>query len=248
MSELLSKIATGYPPNATMEEKACYDILFNDSDVSMGDKRLNNIAALTYNTQTCERIFSMIIKSLNKEAQWKTILKGMLLLRTIVLYGSELSIDKAIDLTREIGRFTEYNSALVKKGFFGGSGGVDYGGPVREAAKALLAVLATDDTIRNARSAARAGSTSLVPLGEDKTAASSSFEQTNPSIGKHMAYGQGLTSSVGAGFSLGDVPGLYEGRPERYFDNSNDPRRYTGNVQDAQLTRDVSFLTVLPAW
>lgn len=240
MSQLLSKITSGYQ-NSSMEEKACYDVLFNDGDISLGDKRLNTIAALTYNVQACERIFSVLAKCLNKETPWKTIWKALLLMHTIVLYGSELSIDKSIDMTKEIGQLTDYNSALVKKGFFGGGGGTDFGGPVREAARALLAVLATDDSIRSARGLARSGSASLVPLGDDKLAATPSLgERTNPSLGKQMAYGQGLTTSVGAGFSLGDVPGLYEGRPERYFDNSNDPRRHAGGVQDAQHTRDVS--------
>lgn len=51
-----------------------------------------------------------------------------------------------------------YNSALVKKSsFFGGSGGIDYGAPVRAAASALYNILSKDDNIRKARQEARSG-------------------------------------------------------------------------------------------
>lgn len=56
-----------------------------------------------------------------------------------------------------------------------------------------------------------------------------------------VTFGQGLETSVGAGFGLQAVPGMYEGRPERYFDNSNDPRkRASEHTTDSQYTRDVS--------
>ena len=52
-----------------------------------------------------------------------------------------------------------YNSALVKKSssFFGGSGGIDYGAPVRAAATALFNILSKDESIRKARYEARNG-------------------------------------------------------------------------------------------
>lgn len=41
-------------------------------------------------------------------------------------------------------------------------------------------------------------------------------------------------------YSLPQVPGLYEGRPERYYDNQSDPRLRTGGrALDSQHTRDV---------
>lgn len=44
---------------------------------------------------------------------------------------------------------------------------------------------------------------------------------------------------MGAKFDLKQVPGLYEGRPDRYFDNTSDPRRRTQGVEDSDHTRQV---------
>ena len=126
---------------------------------------------------------------------------------------------------------TQYNSALVKKGFFA-IGGMDFGAPVRAEAEMIVNILGKDETIRKARAEARAGQNTLVPMGED-------FEIHNPSKGVQMTFGQGLNSSVGAGFGLEAVPGMYEGRPDRYFDNTND-RRNRNTSGNHQITRDVS--------
>jgi hypothetical protein len=228
------------------EEKLCGEILFSDNDIHMGDKRLNNVAAYTYNATTCTKLFVMIEKALSPtDNPWKTIYKSILLLHTIVLFGSELAIDKAIQLCRFVHPLGTYNSALAKKGFFS-SGGTDYGAPVRAAAKTLDEILINDENIRKARSDARAGQDSLVPMGEllggdDVTA--SHNRDFNPAHGSAMNYGQGITTSVGAGFGLHAVPGIYEGRPERYFDADSDRKHLlvpTG-TKDSQLTRDVSY-------
>jgi hypothetical protein len=51
-----SKISTNY--QASDEERACANLLFDaDSNIVMGDRRLNKIAALTYNDQQCEKIY-----------------------------------------------------------------------------------------------------------------------------------------------------------------------------------------------
>lgn len=213
-------------------EKQCAAILFNDSDVHMGDSRLNSIAALTYNSVSCEAIFTLLEKAISpQDNHWKTIYKALLLLHTIILYGSELAVDKSVDLCKFVHPLRTYNSALVKKGyFFSGGGGTDYGAPVRATSTIVTDILMKDDNIRKARMDARAGANTLVPMGQQ-------FENTNPSRGIEMSFGQGLNTSVGAGFGLQNVPGMYDGRPDRYFDNANDPRGQvvTGN---SQITRD----------
>jgi len=217
------------------EEQACSSILYNDVDIHMGDKRLNNIAALAWNAQSQQRIFAMLEKAITpSENPWKTIYKAVLTVHTILLYGPPTAVDKCTDLCKFLFPLQQYNSALVKKGFFSG-GGTDYGAPVRAASKELCNILMKDETIRKARNDARGGQDTLVPMGELPV------DNHIPSIGQNMAYGQGLTSSVGAGFSLQNVPGMYEGRPDRYFDNTSDPRRNYGmNAPNHQITRDVS--------
>ena len=83
--------------------EACCAILFNDVDINMGDKRLNNVTALTYNSKSCNAIFDLIEKALNpSDNPWKTILKAILLLHTITLYGPEIAIDRAISACRQM--------------------------------------------------------------------------------------------------------------------------------------------------
>lgn len=235
MSDLKSYFTRLTGANQGSEEaKACAELLFNDVDIKMGDRRLNNLAAMTYNSQSCERIFSVLEKAIEPvNNPWKTIYKALLLLHTIVLYGSELAIDKSINLCKFVHPLQQYNSALVKKGIFS-SGGTDYGAPVRAEATTVTTILMKDENIRQARYEARAGQNTLVPLGEQFN------EQHNPSRGQQSiaTYGQAVTTSVGAGYGLEQVPGYYEGRPERYFDNANDPRAkaIAGNHQ---ITRDV---------
>lgn len=217
---------------STEEEKLCAAVLFNDLDIFMGDKRLNHLAALTWNAQSCDRLFAMVEKAIvPAENPWKTIYKSLLVIHTILLYGSELAVDKAMNACKYIHPLQSYNSALVRRSYFSTTGGMDHGQPVRAAATALSSLLMRDEAIRQARAEVRTDS--LVPLGED-------FEQHNPSKGvSNMSFGQGLTTSVGAGFGIEAVPGLYDGRPDRYFDNQNDPvtRVTEGN---SQITRDVS--------
>jgi hypothetical protein len=176
MSDLknyFSKLSLKY--QGSEEEKACAEIIFSDIDISMGDKRLNSLAARTYNGNSCEKIFALLEKALSpQEHPWKTLYKSLLLLHTIILFGSELAIDKCIALCRFVNPLQEYNSALVKKGMFSVTGGSDYGAPVRMTAKIVNAILITDSGIRQARSEARVGQDSLVPMGIE-------FENHNPS-------------------------------------------------------------------
>lgn len=225
---------------ASEETKECAAILYNNGDIHMGDRRLNHVAALTWNSQSCDNIFRLLENAISPtEAPWKTIYKALLVVHTILLYGSELAVDRCIDMCKFIHPLRQYNSALARKSLFS-SGGTDFGAPVRATAVKLTDILMQDANIRQARAEVK-DATTLVPLGE--TAAV--VENHNSSEGgiHHMTYGQGLTTSVGAGFSLDAVPGMYEGRPERYFDDAHDPRSRTmqGN---APLTRDVSCCIV----
>lgn len=240
-----NKLSVKYK-SSSPEEKACCDVLFNDNDIAFGDKRLNNIAALTYNITSSDRIFNIIEKSISPtENPWKTIYKALLLLHTIILYGSEVAIDKCISLSRFILPLESYNSALVKKGLFGTSGGTDYGAPVRSEAKVVNSILRSDQSIRQARSSAKQGNELFIPLGiqtdGNKQINTNYFEKNSDKLGSNFNFGQGLENSVGAGFGLQAVPGMYEGRPERYFDNLNDPRNQSSYVQNHQHTRDVIF-------
>ena len=224
---------------AMEDERRTHDLLFGEGleqNINMGDQRLNQLAALTYNADSCERMFALIEKALEPtENTWKSIHRALLLLHTIVLYGSELAVDTSIKMARYVHKLVDYNSATVKRrGFLTKVGGTDFGAPVRMVAQTLDPILLTDQAIRKARREAReAGGNSMVPLGQivEESKAAPTF-----------SFGQGLDSSVGAGFDLAAVPGMYENRPERYFDKRDDPRKRPTVTGDAQHTRDVSFL------
>jgi len=226
------------------DERRTHDLLYgpdSELNLNMGDQRLNQLAALTYNSSSCERMFALLEKALEPtENTWKSIHKALLLLHTIVLYGSELAVDKSIQLARYVNKLVDYNSATVKRrGFLTKVGGSDFGAPVRLQARVLNPILLTDDAIRRARKEAReAGGNSMVPLGQ-------LIDEPKSSGGPALSFGQGIESSVGAGFDLGAVPGMYENRPERYFDSANDPRRQAVVTGDSQATRDVSSSSLL---
>jgi len=44
---------------------------------------------------------------------------------------------------------------------------------------------------------------------------------------------------VGASYSMENVPGMYEGRPERYFDSANDPRQPNFPHQESPMQRKI---------
>jgi len=236
MDKYLLKLKLSY--QNTDEERKLSELLFTEpnktnNNIVIGDQRLNSIAALTYNAASSDRIFAMLEKAIvPTDNPWYTIHRALLVLRTIVLYGSEKAIDSSIQITRYVYMLQDYNSALVKKSRFSlTSGGTDYGAPVRAEAKILVSILSTDESIRNARIKAREGQASLVPIGD-------LLDTGDVNETPEMHFGQGIDSFVGAKFSLEAVPGIYEGRPDRYFDNLSDPRN--GNIQtgDHQFTRD----------
>jgi hypothetical protein len=191
---------------------------------------------ITYFTFFIYLIFSLLIKSLNpQDYPWKTLYKALMVYQTILLFGSELAVDQAVQGSRAVLGLGAYNSALVHRPSFArGGGGTDFGAPVRMQAAQLLGIIDTDGAIRQARCEARQGQESLVPIGVD-TLLDLDLAPPPPDL----TFGQGVQKSIGAGFALSAVPGMYEGRPERFFDNSHDARR-PGATGDHQFTREVS--------
>ncbi len=110
-------------------------------------------------------------------------------------------------------------------------------------------IIVSDDSIRKARSTARSkggiegDKTSvgtLVPIGDliDEAPTTDTGHNLDG-----FGSGSNIKKGMGAGFDLSAVPGMYDGRPERYFDNTDDFRapRNSTKVQDSQHTRDVQI-------
>ena len=240
MTTFLSGMKSVLSKPKNKEEIDLNAILSDDSltFLQLNDRRLNSIAALTYNMQSCERIFNILEKTISpSDNPHQVIYKSLLIIHSILLYGSEIAIDKCISLVPFMTSLPDYNSALVKKNSFGisfSTGGTDYGANVRNAAKALLPILMNDNNIRKARLEARErNDNTLVPLGSDTVPVA-----TNNNMQSNITFGQGMGTSIGQKFGMELVPGMYEGRPERYFDNHNDPRKHVISTGDHQTTRD----------
>eukprot|EP01041_Mallomonas_annulata_P001784 gene1784-3463_t len=231
----LTRIANQF--QGTAEEATVSNLLLDETiNLQLGDARLNGIAALTYNGDQCDRIFGLITRTCNpQEYPWKVLQKTLLLTKTIVLYGSERAIDSVITMNgRGVFQYLQdYNSVTtptINQMLFY-TAGTDYGAPVRELAKELKFILDDDNEIRKARSTARGEDSLLIPMG--------SIPEMKPSTTStpQISYGQGVTKSIGASHGLEAIPGMYDGRPERYFDRDGDERR-TKPTGDRQFTRE----------
>jgi hypothetical protein len=87
----------------TAEERQVAQLIYDDSvELALGDQRLNLLAAHTYNGTLCEKIFAMLEKVLTELADhsWRNVHKALLILYTIVQFGSELAIDKSVDMCK----------------------------------------------------------------------------------------------------------------------------------------------------
>ena len=169
--------------SVTSQGKSCQKLLFEETFsvdptipgsapksgiMFFEDRRLFNIAALTYSEATCNEIMSLIASGLTPSDDWVTLQKSLLLLRTIVLHGSEIAVDRAIQFSPDVYTLQTYNSALAPRrssiSYFsssskGGSGGTDFGAPVRKEAVLLFKLLNDDNEIRSGRAGARSSET-----------------------------------------------------------------------------------------
>jgi len=182
-------------------EKYVAGIVLNDSTtLNFNDARLNSIAMKTWNMVQSQQVFQVLNKSITPgDYGWKAIYHSLLALRTIVYYGSEIAIDAVIELAPFVYKLQDYNSALVKNKLGFPTGGTDYGGPVRQEAKALYNILVSDSEIRKVRADARAKQGGdLVPLGDKPVDIQTSSQA--------LQFGAGVTSTVGAAYAINHVP------------------------------------------
>ncbi|CAM9950507.1 unnamed protein product [Scytosiphon promiscuus] len=221
-------------------EKKVGGFLFNEKTEWATSRELHGLAALTFNEKECAGVMAVIAKALNpKDNTWRTLHKAVKLLRHFVLYGAERCVDHAWDQQRRVEELRRYNSAMHGRTSVLNGGGTDFGGPVREAAAEVRRtqndLLRDSEAIREAREEGRTPD-ALLPIG----AADDYKAPVKPKeidLGIDDAFGIIPEGSVGAKFDLKQVPGLYEGRPERYFDNTTDPRKRNQGVEDSDHTR-----------
>ena len=129
------------PVLRTDSERSVWSFIHEEQQqqVRLGDKRLNNIAALTYNADTSGRIFAILELCLDPQKKtWSALHRSILIVHTVLLYGSPNSVDTCIQMSMYIGRLLNYNSAT----FSTFSRGIDLGAPVRQASAGIVRLCA----------------------------------------------------------------------------------------------------------
>ena len=102
----------------------------------------------------------------------------------------------------------------------------------------LSKFLADAEAIRGARNAIQDEHNSIAPpVGEEDYKIPVKEAAPGENSKDSRAYGSAAGTALGAGFSMEQVPGMYQGRPDRFFDDPNDPRN-ANKVEDSHITRN----------
>jgi ENTH domain len=163
----------------TTAEKQLRPLLFDEAVHVLSTFELNQMASLTYNDVTCDDMFELIRKICSKPLEHTplSIQKALVVTKHVVLYGQEKTVNHAYGLQDYFKALSTFNTVLMtqKQGgalaFFQTiqGGGVDKGGPVRQAAQDMMKLLSNINELRRMRNAC-ASQESLVPVGDDKVA------------------------------------------------------------------------------
>ena len=177
-SNLLKIGKTALQGNET--EKKLVSLLFDDAVQVLTTFELHQIATYTYHEASiangydlCEKIFEHIQQALAQRGSTLTIVKGLTVLRHVMVYGAEQALPMAKSLGRLVDQLQSYNTALQAQSSFltrlqGGV--VDQGGPVRELAAIVMQLLNNPPALQLERQQ-KADPGSLVPIGSQQQVA-----------------------------------------------------------------------------
>ena len=71
---------------------------------------------MTWNADSCENIFRIIDKALTpQDYPFRTLHSAVLLVHTIVLYGSEVAVDRALQISRFVFSLQTYNRCAARR-------------------------------------------------------------------------------------------------------------------------------------
>ncbi|KAG7340145.1 ENTH domain containing protein [Nitzschia inconspicua] len=167
------------PTTATIADKQLRPLLFDESIQVLSTFELNQMASLTYNDVTCDDIFQLIERICSKPLDHTplSIQKALVVTKHVLIYGQEKTVNHGYGLQDYFKALTTFNTVLMTQqqggalAFFQSiqGGGVDKGGPVRQAAKDLVQLLSNIHELQRIRNAS-ASQESLVPVGDDKVA------------------------------------------------------------------------------
>jgi hypothetical protein len=160
-------------------EKELRPLLLDDGVHILSTFELNKIASLTYSDLVCDDMFELMENIVGKPLEYSpmTIQKTLVAMKHVLIYGSEKCVNHAFGIGKFVENLTKFNTFLASQQQQGAAafwqrlqgGGVDKGGPVREAAAAVCQLLSNINELQRIRTSS-ASQTSLVPVGDDKVA------------------------------------------------------------------------------
>jgi hypothetical protein len=169
-------ISSTMAPVLTNAEKQLRPILFDEGIQVLSNFELNQVASLTYNDMTLDGIFELIGRVCSRPLDHTplTIQKSLVTTKHVLIYGSEKTVNHAYGILEYFKALLEFNTVLMtqKQGgamsFFQSlqGGGVDKGGPIRDAAGEVVRLLSNINELRRIRTDS-ASQDSLVPVGDD---------------------------------------------------------------------------------
>ena len=167
------------PQEISQAEKELRPLLLDEGCQVLSTFELNKLASLTYGDLVCDDIFEFIEKIVAHPLEYTplTVQKTLVVTKHLLIYGSEKCVNSGYGIGRFVEELTTFNTVLAAqqqqgaKSFFQRlqGGGVDRGGPVREAAIAVQKLLSNINTLQQIRNES-ASRNSLVPIGDDKVA------------------------------------------------------------------------------
>ena len=164
----------------TPAERHLKQILFDDNLLVLTSFELNQVASLTYGDLVCDQIFEILEQVMAQPTSYSplSLQKSLVITKHVLVYGAEKCVNSAYGIGKLIEALQDYNTVLMvhkQQGAFAmlqriQGGGVDKGGPVREAAKEVHQLLLNINELKRIRNAS-ADPGSLVPIGEKDKAA-----------------------------------------------------------------------------
>jgi hypothetical protein len=160
-------------------EQQIKGLLYDDSIQVLSSFELNKIASLTYGDIVCDEIFELLENIVARPMNCTplTIQKALVITKHVLIYGSEKCVNHVYGIGQFIDNLRSYNTVLMAHQAQGAmgmwqriqGGGVDKGGPVREAATAVCQLISNIDQLQRIRNSS-ADPNSLVPIGDSKVA------------------------------------------------------------------------------
>jgi hypothetical protein len=151
-------------------------LLLDEQVLVISTFELNKVASLSYNELVCDELFE-VIENIVAQPQRSTPLalhKTVVVLKHILIYGSEKCVNSAYGIGKFIESLQNYNTVFLAQERRGPGGliqrikggGVDKGEPVREATKQITVLLSNIKDLQRIR-IENASKDSLVPVGNN---------------------------------------------------------------------------------